>query len=55
MRNELIKPSLPNSSVHISGSARPAKADAVCDVHLHSEFEILKVHEGQTEFYINSN
>ena len=53
MRNELIKPSLPNSSVHISGTARPAKADAVCDFHMHSEFEILKVYEGQTEFYIN--
>jgi len=53
MRNEFVKPTLPNSSVHISGSARPAKADGICDLHMHSEFEILKVYEGQTEFYIN--
>ncbi len=53
MRNELVKPTFPNSSVHISGTARPAKADGVCDLHMHSEFEILKVYEGQTEFYIN--
>ncbi|MBQ4526934.1 MAG: helix-turn-helix transcriptional regulator [Clostridia bacterium] len=53
MRNELVKPTLPNSSVHVSGTARKAKADGICDLHMHSEFEILKIYEGHTEFYVN--
>ena len=52
MRNEIIMPSIPNSSIHISGTGRKAKKDAECDIHIHSEFELLKMLEGKTEFHI---
>lgn len=52
MRNEVIMPSIPNSSIHISGTGHKSKKDAICDIHVHSEFELLKILEGQTEFYI---
>lgn len=53
MFNEPILPTLPNSSFHISGVARKAKADAVCGLHLHNEFELFTVVDGKTEFYVN--
>ncbi|MBQ4630457.1 MAG: helix-turn-helix transcriptional regulator [Clostridia bacterium] len=52
MRNEIVMPSVPNSSIHISGTGRKAKKDAFCDIHVHSEFELLKILEGHTEFYV---
>lgn len=52
MRNEIVMPSVPHSSIHISGSGRKAKKDAICDTHIHSEFELLKMLDGHTEFYI---
>ena len=55
MQNQLIIPSLPNSSVHISGYARPAKQDASFPLHLHNEFEILRMYEGKTVFYVYEN
>lgn len=53
MRNEIVTPSVPNSSIHISGTGRRAKADSMCDMHMHSEFEMLKMIDGRTEFFIN--
>lgn len=50
---EIINPTLPNSSVHLSGAARPAKSDKEVALHMHNEFEILSVFNGQTEFYLN--
>lgn len=52
MRNEVVMPSIPNSSIHISGTGRRSKKDAFCDLHIHSEFELLKMLDGHTEFYI---
>ncbi len=52
MFNQLIIPSIPNSSIHISGYARPAKQDAEFPMHLHNEFEVLRIYEGKTIFYI---
>lgn len=52
MRNEIIIPSVPNSSIHISGSENKSTKDAFCDIHIHSEFELLKILEGHTEFYV---
>ena len=55
MLNQLIIPSIPNSSVHISGHARPAKQDANFPIHLHNEFEILRIYEGKTVFKVYNN
>ncbi len=53
MREQVIIPTLPNSTVHISGFARPAQKDYVCSAHVHTEFEILTMYDGYTEFYVN--
>jgi len=55
MLNQAIIPTIPNSSIHISGYARPAKQDAVFPMHLHNEFEVLRIYEGKTVFYIYDN
>lgn len=55
MLNQAIIPTIPNSSIHISGYARPAKQDAVFPMHLHNEFEVLRIYEGKTVFYIHDN
>ena len=52
MFNQLIIPSIPNSSIHISGYARPAKQYAEFPLHLHNEFEVLRIYEGKTIFNI---
>ena len=53
MYNEIINPTLPNSSVHLSGTARPAKSNKEVALHMHNEFEILSVFNGETEFHLN--
>lgn len=53
MNTEIINPTLPNSSIHLSGMARPAKADNEVALHMHNEFEILSVFNGKTEFHLN--
>lgn len=50
---EIINPTLPNSSVHLSGTARPAKSNKEVALHMHNEFEILSVFSGETEFHLN--
>ncbi len=52
MLNQLIIPSIPNSSIHISGYARPAKQDYSFPLHLHNEFEVLRIYEGKTVFTV---
>lgn len=52
MLNQIIIPTIPNSSIHISGFARPAKSDAFFPIHIHNEFEVLRIYEGHTIFYI---
>lgn len=52
MLNQLVIPSIPNSSIHISGYARPAKQNYSFPLHLHNEFEILRMYEGKTVFCI---
>ena len=53
MREQVIVPTLPNSTVHISGFARPAQRDSICSAHVHTEFEILTMYDGHTEFNVN--
>ena len=55
MLNQLITPSIANSSIHISGNARPAKQDATFPLHIHNEFEILAIYEGKTIYNIYNN
>ena len=52
MLNQVIIPTIPNSSIHISGYARPAKQDAVFPLHVHNEFEMLRIYGGKTIFYV---
>ncbi len=52
MFNQLIIPTIPNSSIHISGAARPAKQDADFPPHIHNEFELLKIYAGRTLFFV---
>ena len=52
MLNQVIIPTIPNSSIHISGYARPAKQNAIFPMHVHNEFEVLRIYEGRTVFYI---
>lgn len=52
MRNELTIPSIPNSSIFISSFEKKAREDAFCDIHVHSEFELLKVIDGNIKFSI---
>ena len=53
MRNELVNPNVPTSSIRLSGSARPAKADKEVAIHMHNEFEMLTVFNGKTVFHVN--
>lgn len=53
MNTEIVNPTLPNSSIHLSGSARYAKADKEVPLHMHNEFELLTVFDGKTVFHLN--
>lgn len=54
MKNELVLPSLPNSSIHIAGLTEHTVHD-VCSWHLHNEYEVLWVFEGRKDFLVGEN
>jgi len=53
MYNEFIHSSVPNTNICIHPPYHPAKQQNHCDIHLHNEFEIMKVIQGKVDFIIN--
>lgn len=53
MKNEIVCPSVPNTSVRINLGEKPSKSYSFCPLHLHNEFELIHTKCGMMFFYIN--
>ena len=51
MKNQFIVPSISNSSIFVETSDIPTNQEYDCSMHVHGEYEILKVLEGKVYFY----
>lgn len=54
MRNEIVVPSIENSSIKIYNSQTAAKVEGFCDWHVHNEFEIFYLLEGTKIFTVSN-
>lgn len=55
MLNELIIPSIENSSIRVLNSQIAARKERISDWHLHNEFEIFCLLQGRKIFYVNDS
>ena len=55
MLNELVIPSIENSSIRILNSQIAARKERISDWHLHNEFEIFCLLQGKKFFYVNDS
>lgn len=53
MYNELVIPSIENSSIRILNPQKAAQKELICDWHLHNELEISYLLQGRKIFYAN--
>ena len=55
MRNEFVLPTIPDSSIHLGGDDTPRQTNFVCDWHLHDEWELLWVRNGEKTFLVGDD
>jgi len=54
MNEEIVVPSIANSSIKIYDTQKSTKNEAICDWHFHNEFELLMLKEGEKIYYTNN-
>lgn len=55
MKDEIIFPSVPNTSIRINLGSKPSNGHFSCPLHIHNEFELIYVKCGMMYFYVNGN